>query len=87
MSNIKNRTEEEIIQDQIITLLLVRGTDKTICPSEVARELYPEVWREKMGRVREVAGELAKENVIIITQKNIIVNIKTKGPIRFKLKK
>ncbi|MBY0415343.1 MAG: DUF3253 domain-containing protein [Bdellovibrionales bacterium] len=77
---------EKEIEDTIIKLLLTRDTDKTICPSEVVRKLYPANWREKMYKVRKVAGNLVQENIIEITQKNKIVDIDVNGPIRLRLK-
>ncbi|MBC7429612.1 MAG: DUF3253 domain-containing protein [Bacteriovorax sp.] len=82
----KNNIEDLEIEDTIIELLLVRGTDKTICPSEVVRQLYPENWRDKMDAVRRVAGNLVQENILIITHKNQQVDVNVKGPIRLKLK-
>ena len=73
------------IEDTIIKLLLTRDLEKTICPSEVARNLYPETWRDKMELVRKVAGKLVQEHIIVITQKNKKVDISGKGPIRLKL--
>lgn len=74
------------IEDTIIELLLSRDKGKTICPSEVVRKLYPADWRDKMETVRSIGGRLAQENIIVITQKNQIVDVNVKGPIRFKLK-
>ena len=66
-----------------------RGFDKTYCPSEVARELFPENWREKMDVVREIGDQLVQEGKLEILQKGI-VQIKSSteldGPIRFRKK-
>ncbi|SFB71026.1 DUF3253 domain-containing protein [Kaistella jeonii] len=48
-----------------------RGLDKTYCPSEVARELFPDDWREKMDLVRKVADELLIEGKLIVLQKGL----------------
>lgn len=77
--------EDTEIENTIILLLLNRDIDKTICPSEVARKIFPHNWRDKMNAVRIVAGTLAKEKIIVVTQKNKIVDISAKGPIRLKL--
>lgn len=79
--------EAHEMEEAIIKLLLTRGPEKTICPSEVVRSLYPSKWRDKMKSVRKIAGLMAEEDLIVITQKNHIVDINAKGPIRLKLKK
>ncbi len=53
----------------IRTLLRGRDADKSICPSEAARCIgKDETWRDLMPTVREVAVELAKEDVLKITR-------------------
>jgi hypothetical protein len=73
-------------RDEILALLLERGTSKTICPSEV---LTPEQKQNKglMEQVRQCAEELVLEGKIEITQKGRVVEPGSyKGPIRLKLK-
>lgn len=75
------------IQDTIIEKLLMRDPGKTICPSEVARALFPENWREEMEHVRSNAKELVKAGKIVITQSGTIVDPDNfKGAIRLRLK-
>ncbi len=57
------------IERKILSLLTTRtsgpnSADKTICPSEVARGLWPEKWRNPMDAVRMAAGKLACEESI-----------------------
>ncbi len=86
-SLVHNSNSEDLeLEDTIIKLLLARDTGKTICPSEVVRQLYPQNWRDKMNAVRRVANKLVQENIIVITQKNQQVDVNAKGPIRLKLK-
>ena len=62
-----------------------RGAGKTICPSEVARALADD-WREMMPQVRDVAGEMAAEGEIAVTQGGDAVEIgEAKGPVRLGL--
>ncbi|MEL6370914.1 MAG: DUF3253 domain-containing protein [Pseudomonadota bacterium] len=73
--------------EAIITLLETRGGDKSICPSEAARQLNAENWRESMPVIREAAASLEAEGRILVTQKSEIVEIaEAKGPIRLRLK-
>jgi len=63
-----------------------RGADKTICPSEVARAMFPAGWRKHMDEVREVAVDLQRQGKVTITQKGNQVDVNhIKGPIRIKI--
>ena len=46
-----------------------RESNKTYCPSEVARKLDVKNWREHMDNVRNVADELIAENRLEVLQK------------------
>lgn len=66
-----------------------RDVDKTYCPSEVARKLYPNNWRDKMDLVRKVANTLVESGTLITLQKGEIQSelpSKIKGPIRLRKK-
>ncbi|MGI4020312.1 MAG: DUF3253 domain-containing protein [Janthinobacterium lividum] len=74
------------IQQKIIEMATKRGADKTICPSEVAREMFGDSWRSEMQAVRDVSFDLATKNRVIVTQKGKIVDPeKFKGPIRIRI--
>jgi len=45
------------------------ATDKSICPSEVARGLEPINWRPLMGAVRQAAARLSTAGAIDILRK------------------
>ena len=62
----------ERIADTMIALATARGSDKTICPSEVARALggaHPDGWGPLMPAVRRVAVDLMKGGQVVITRK------------------
>lgn len=62
-----------------------RGAGKTICPSEVARQLA-EDWRPLMLDIRRVAQTLADRGTLHVTQKGEPVDATTaRGPIRLGL--
>ncbi|WP_010231595.1 DUF3253 domain-containing protein [Gillisia marina] len=66
-----------------------RASDKTYCPSEVARELFPNEWRDKMDLVRIVADDLVKSGHLLVLQKGEIkleLPSKLVGPIRLRKK-
>jgi len=75
-----------LLEKEIVNQLQERGPQKTICPSEVVRKLFPENWHDKMEEVRRAARRLVHKKIIIITQQNREVDINAKGPIRLKLK-
>lgn len=63
--------DAEILRETMLELLHARGTDKTICPSEVARAAYEgddDGWRRFLPEVRAIASDLAREGVLNITQ-------------------
>lgn len=79
--------EEKILQSHL-RFAEERGSDKTYCPSEVARELYDDNWRDKMIEVRAVADVLVKDKKLNVLQKGIIqtqLPSELKGPIRLQI--
>jgi hydroxymethylbilane synthase len=74
------------IQQQIRILARQRGPQKTFCPSEVARALFPDNWRPQMPAVRQAARQLAQAGEVRIMQSGQEVAIdQAKGPIRIQL--
>ncbi|MBE7325206.1 DUF3253 domain-containing protein [Nocardioides sp. Y6] len=65
-----------------IRALLRKRDGKSICPSDVARVVGGEAWREEMPRVRAVAGDLAARGELTVTQKGHTVTVDAGGPIR-----
>ena len=57
----------EAIEAEI--LRCVAATEKSICPSEVARGLVPENWRPLMGLVRQAAARLSQAGRLDILRK------------------
>lgn len=75
------------LHQHILTLLRRRDPGKTICPSEVVRDLYPDDWRAHMDAVRAAARDLVDEGVLDITQGGEVVDPdEAKGPIRLRLR-
>jgi hypothetical protein len=75
--------------DILSTILFIanqRGPEKSTCPSEIARMLFPDDWREHMKDVVDVAIDLHNQGTVVITQKGIPVDVNhIKGPIRIKI--
>ncbi|MBV9822393.1 MAG: DUF3253 domain-containing protein [Actinobacteria bacterium] len=65
------------------TLLRHRNPDSTICPSDAARVVGGESWRELMDAARDVARELAEDEVLVVRQHGEDVDLDTAvGPVR-----
>ena len=74
------------ISQTILDMATERGPDKTICPSEVARALFPAQWRKHMDEVRQAAINLQQQGKVSITQHGEPIDItRIKGPIRIKI--
>lgn len=73
-------------RDTILELLARRAEGKTICPSEAARALHPDDWRDHMEDVRQVAYAMADAGELEVTQKGEVVDGRTaRGAIRLRL--
>jgi uncharacterized protein DUF3253 len=71
------------LERAIDTLLDDRRDGATICPSEAARAVDPEGWRELMPAARAAAGRLAAAGQVEVTQRGEVVDVATaRGPVR-----
>ncbi len=71
------------VEREILAQLDARGAGKTICPSEVARALFPDDWRTQMERVRAAARRLVARDALVIRQRGQIVDpSRARGAIR-----
>lgn len=52
----------------ILELLAARGAGKTICPSEAARAIGGEGWRDAMPEVHDAVRSLARAGVVEVRQ-------------------
>lgn len=74
---------DQALQDAIIGLLHQRAATSTICPSEAAKQVDPDDWRDLMEPARRAARRLVDEGRVEITQGGHVVDPSTaKGPIR-----
>jgi|GEM_PF-731512 len=74
----------EAIERAICARLRERALGKTICPSEVARDIWPAPnWRDHMGDVRHVAAGMVARGRLAATQRGKPVDpLTATGPIR-----
>lgn len=78
--------DEAAIAAAILETVRARGPGRTACPSEVARALEPDAWRELMPAVRRVAGALVREGRLVVTRRGEPVDPEAGGgPIRLSL--
>jgi hypothetical protein len=77
--------EDAALESKILELLAERAATSTICPSEVARALGGEEWRDLMEPARRAARRLVADGEVTITQRGVPVDPSTaKGPIRIR---
>lgn len=80
------RRVSEKLRSAILDLARERGPDKTICPSDAARAVGGEQWRDLMDDARDVARDLARSGDVEITQKGTVLDPDQpwRGPIRIR---
>lgn len=85
LNNIKT-DKQAVLRATILELLKTRNPGTSICPSEAARAVFNENWREQMPLIREVASEMVTSGEIEICQKGLVVDpTVAKGPIRLRM--
>jgi hypothetical protein len=77
--------DDHRIRSAILAACADRGAAASVCPSEVARALSPEGWRELMKPIRAAAVDLARAGRIRITQGGVDVDLdRIRGAIRLR---
>ncbi|HEX4871610.1 MAG TPA: DUF3253 domain-containing protein [Nevskiaceae bacterium] len=78
---------DPVLRSALLDACRLRGVNRSICPSEVARALA-EDWRGLMPAVRRAAAELIAEGRIEATQGGQPVDLRSaRGPIRLRLRR
>jgi hypothetical protein len=73
------------LEAAIQELLAARAASSTICPSDAARAVGDENWRDLMEPARRAARRLVEAGEVQITQGGSVVDPSTaKGPIRIR---
>lgn len=73
------------LERAILQLLDARSEGSTICPSEAARTIGGDDWRDLMEPARRAARRLVDAGSVVITQKgNVVDPSRAKGPIRIR---
>lgn len=78
-----SQATQEQLEAAIRELLAARSADATICPSEAARQVGGDDWRDLMQPARDVVARLADAGEVEATQGGEVVDVRTaRGPIR-----
>ncbi|MDT5099368.1 MAG: hypothetical protein QOC76_3105 [Mycobacterium sp.] len=77
---------EQRLRIAILDLTRERGPVKSICPSDAARAVGGDDWRDLMEQARDVARDLARTGDVEITQGGDVVDPDAtwRGPIRIR---
>jgi hypothetical protein len=76
---------DRVLERTIDELLTQRRAGTTICPSEAARAVDPEGWRDLMPAARAAAGRLVAAGQAEVTQRGEVVDVATaRGPVRIR---
>jgi len=70
----------------ILSLARERGPDKTICPSDAARAVGGQQWRDLMDDARTEARALARRGEVEISQRGEVLDpdAQWRGPVRIR---
>lgn len=74
------------LESAILALSELRGPDSSTCPSDAARAVGGETWRDLMDAARDIARELAGSGRVEITQRGDVLDpgAEWRGPIRIR---
>ena len=80
--------EDGQLEVAILHLLRGRRAGVTACPSEVARSISQDGWRELMPAIRATARTLAEAGTIEVVQRGQVLDAHGtwRGPIRLRLR-
>ncbi|MCT7658447.1 DUF3253 domain-containing protein [Mycobacterium deserti] len=78
----------ERLESAILALAHRRGPSSSTCPSDAARAVGGQNWRDLMDDARAIARDLARQGDVEITQKGEVLHPDAtwRGPIRIRAK-
>lgn len=77
-----SRPSDAELRAEILRIAEQRGSGKTLCPSDAARSIGGDAWRNLMPAARRLAFELAAEGLVEVTQRGDRVEPDVRGAIR-----
>lgn len=76
---------DEALEREVLSLLAARAAGATICPSEAARAVGGDTWRDLMEPARAAARRLVASGDVVVTQGGTVIDPSTAtGPIRIR---
>ena len=80
-------TTDERLERTILDLTGARGPDRSICPSDAARAVGGDDWRDLMARTRAVARDLARRGRVEVTSRGRVLSPDDTwhGPVRIRV--
>jgi len=73
------------LEQTILRLLGERAVTSTICPSDAARAIGGDDWRDLMDPTRQAAARLVAQGLVDVTQGGEVVDVTTaRGPVRIR---
>jgi len=73
------------LEQTILRLLSERAESSTICPSDAARAIGGDEWRDLMDPTRQAAARLVAQGLVDVTQGGEVVDVKiARGPVRIR---
>lgn len=77
---------EQRLRTAILEMARERGPAKSICPSDAARAVGGDGWRDLMDQARDIARELARAGDVEISQRGEVLDPDAtwRGPIRIR---
>ena len=79
--------DERVSEAAILGLRRKRAAGATTCPSEAARVVAPDTWRDHLEAVRATAARLAEQGLLVVTQRVDPVELRSaRGPVRLRLR-
>ncbi len=81
-------TQHATLRTAILEMAGDRGPQSSICPSDAARAVGGEGWRDLMDDARDVARELARAGRVEVTQKGTVLDPDSewRGPVRIRIR-
>jgi hypothetical protein len=75
------------LEAAVLALARHRGAEKTICPSDAARAVGGDGWREVVPIARDAARELARAGTVEVTQRGEALDpdVDWRGPVRIRI--
>lgn len=87
----------DLIRRKAVDLAIARGPTKSLCPSEIIRNLFKSqpdsfprktIWRDYIDATRDIVYDLEAEGVVQVLQKGVVIEnprANVKGPIRLRI--